>query len=52
MGWSWQPFHKDYAAIERAVAAAKAGPLFVNEEEKKKAEEKKKKDAARKKPNL
>lgn len=52
MGWSWQPFHKDYAAIERAMAAAKAGPLFINDEEKKKAEEKKKKMAARQKPNL
>jgi hypothetical protein len=52
MGWSWKPFHKDYAAIERAMAQAKRGPIFADENEKKKAEEKKKKQAARPKPNL
>lgn len=52
MGWSWKPFHKDYAAIERAMAQAKRGPLFADEEEKKKAEAKKKMIEQRKKPNL
>ena len=52
MGWSWKPISKDYAAIERAMAQAKRGPVFADENEKKKAEEKKKKMAARAKPNL
>ena len=52
MGWSWKPISKDYAAIERAMAQAKRGPVFADENEKKKAEEKKKKMAARPKPNL
>ena len=52
MGWSWKPFHKDYAAIERAMAQAKRGPLFADEKEKKEAEAKKKMIAQRKKPNL
>ncbi len=52
MGWSWKPFHKDYAAIERAMAQAKRGPLFADENEKKKAEAKKKMIEQRKKPNL
>lgn len=52
MGWSWKPLHKDYAAIERAMAQAKRGPLFADENEKKKAEAKKKMIEQRKKPNL
>lgn len=52
MGWSWKPFHKDYAAIERAMAQAKRGVQFADEEEKKKAEAKKKMVEQRKKPNL
>ena len=52
MGWSWKPFHKDYAAIERAMAQAKRGPIFADEEEKTKAEAKKKMVEQRKKPNL
>lgn len=52
MGWSWKPMHKDYAAIERAMAQAKRGPLFADENEKKKAEAKKKMVEQRKKPNL
>lgn len=52
MGWSWKPFHKDYAAMERAMAdAKKRGPLFADEKEKKK-EEMRKKAEQRKKPNL
>ena len=52
MGWSWKPMHKDYAAIERAMAQAKRGPVFADENEKKKAEAKKKMVEQRKKPNL
>lgn len=51
MGWSWKEFRKDYEQMERAMAAAKRGPLFADEETKKK-EEMKKKALARPKPNL
>lgn len=52
LGWSWKPMRKDYAAIERAAAEAKRGPVFADENEKKKAEAKKKMVEQRKKPNL
>lgn len=51
MGWSWRELHRDYAAMERAMAAQRRGPLFADEDEKKK-EEQKKKMAVRQKPNL
>jgi hypothetical protein len=52
LGWSWKEIHRDYAAMERAVAAAqKRGPLFADEEAKKK-EEMRKKAAARVDPKL
>ncbi len=52
LGWSWKEIHRDYAAMERAAAAAqKRGPLFADEEAKKK-EEMRKKAAARVDPKL